>query len=426
MTINLNDTDPAQAQATDTLPNSFTYVSSQIPVPEPVSVTPASGPNEGGTRVTIRGTGFSNQVQVFFGRPTSLVEAQLTNISATKLEAITPAATGVNSANANSIVNVQVINLDSGFTGTLTNAFQYGNANAPNIQISAIDPNLGPLEGGNQVRVFGQGFDDPVSVSLAGVLADVRSVSGSEIVVRAGVPPRSNGCTSVTGPVTVTNIETNETASGPSYTYEAITPQILSISPISSQRPGGAPMTIRGIDLPTPDNIEDILVIFGNTEGTVTNYSDQQITVTIPPFTGVFPTIDCDDNGDGINGEQAVAVLVGIRVVDRQNGCNATLANSFAYEPTPDEAACQEPPAPSFTATQVTGTTRVRFTNTTPNISENTYQWSFGDGFGSSQQTPPEHDYTGAMVGDEFTIVLRATKIDTTLTGTAQQTVTIE
>lgn len=388
VTINLNETDPTQPQATDTLPNAFTYVTQTVPVPEPLSVTPSSGPNEGGTRVAIRGEGFSNQVQVFFGRPTTLVEAQIVNISSTRLDVITPAATGVNSANANSIVNVQVINLGSGFTGTLADAFQYGNANAPNIQISAIDPNVGPLEGGNQVRIFGQGFDDPVSVELAGVLADVRSVAGSEIVVLAGVPPRSNGCQDIAGPVTVTNIETNETAAGPTYTYEAISPQILSIAPASSGAGGGGNLRIRGIDLPD----QELLVLFGNTEAAVVNATDREINATIPAFTGVFATEPCDDNGDGTDGERFVPAVVSIRVLDLQNGCNATLASSFTYQP-PNTVCVGDigPPVASFEVTGITGLT-VSLNNTSQGVITS-QSWNFGDGMTSNQFEPGSHTY---------------------------------
>lgn len=417
VTINLNDTDPADVQATDTLPNSFTYVADQIPVPEITSVTPASGPNEGGTQVAIRGDGFEREVQVFFGRPTSLVEAQILNVSTTRIDALTPAATGVNSANENSIVNVQVINLDSGFTDMLASAFQYGNANDDNLQISAIDPNVGPLEGGNQVRIFGQGFDDPVSVSLADVLADVRSVTGSEIVVRAGVPPRSNGCADVSGAVTVTNIETNETTSGPTYIYEAIPPQILSITPASSPAAGGGNLRIRGIDLPVPDDPADILVVFGNTEGTVVNFSDREINATIPPFSGVFPTEACDDNGDGVQGERADGVTVSIRVIDRQNGCNATLSNAFSY--VPPDTTCREAPAAAF-AFSVNGLT-VTFTNQTVGIAPITFAWDFGDGTGSAA-TSPVHPYGAAFAGQTVSVTLRATNAFGTTSATQSVT----
>lgn len=408
VTINLNDTDPEDVQATDTLPNSFTYVADQIPVPEITSVTPASGPNEGGTQVAIRGDGFEREVQVFFGRPTSLVEAQITNVSTTRIDAITPAATGVNSANENSIVNVQVINLDTGFTDTLASAFQYGNANDDNLQISAIDPNVGPLEGGNQVRIFGQGFDDPVSVSLADVLADVRSVTGSEIVVRAGVPPRSNGCFDISGAVTVTNIETNETASGPTYTYEAILPQILSISPASVGEDGGGTLRLRGIDLPVPDDPNDLLVLFGNTEGAVqVGFTEREINVAIPPFDGLFPTEACDENGDGVQGLRNQEVVVGIRVVDRQNGCNVTLSNAFTY--VPNDTTCVEPPAVNFTFAFSAPTTAV-FSNLTNENGDNEteYDWEFGDGTGADVENPI-HNYQGAMPGNIFNVRLTAT-----------------
>jgi len=418
VTINLNDTEPDQTTQSDTLPNSFTYAAEQVPIPEIRSVTPASGPNEGGTPVVIRGEGFSNQVQVFFGRPTTLVEAQVTNVSSGRIDVVTPAATGINSANRNSIVQVEVINLDSGFSATLASAFQYGNSDGVNIEISAVDPIIGPLEGGNQVRIFGQGFDDPVSVTLAGVLADVRSVSGTEIVVLAGVPPRSAGCVSIIGATTVTNIETNESASGPAYTYEAIVPQILSTSPATSEETGGGTLTIRGLDLPD----EEVLVLVDRIEATVLTSSSREITATIPALSRAFPTESCDEDGDGTVGFRNLPLAVDVRVLDLQNGCDATAQGALTY--LPDNVECQDdlgPPTASFTASVSGLTVTLVNTSTTGNPLGTSYEWSFGDGNTSMVRDPGSHTYA---VAGTYTITL-VVKNGVEPDGTASQTVTV-
>ncbi|MGH9363072.1 MAG: IPT/TIG domain-containing protein, partial [Thermoanaerobaculia bacterium] len=66
VTINLNE----PGQATDTVTRGFTFAHGGGPVQQPqvFSVNPASGTNDGGTRVTLLGTGFQAPVQVFFGQ----------------------------------------------------------------------------------------------------------------------------------------------------------------------------------------------------------------------------------------------------------------------------------------------------------------------------------------------------------------------
>ncbi len=66
VTSNLNE----EGQASDTLVSGFSYVNGGgggVLTPTVYSVTPSSGPNEGGTQVTINGDGFEAPVAVDFG-----------------------------------------------------------------------------------------------------------------------------------------------------------------------------------------------------------------------------------------------------------------------------------------------------------------------------------------------------------------------
>ena len=171
----------------DDLPNAFTYTRSeggptQLLV---LSVTPSSGPNEGGTRVTIRGDGFNQEAQVFFSNG-PLIEATVLEVSRTSIVAITPSATGPNAENANSIVDVIVRDPISGQQETLSGSFQYGSGGGTGMFISSVGPNEVPYFGGIAVTIFGQGFDEPVAVSAGGVAQNPISVTGTEIVFNAG------------------------------------------------------------------------------------------------------------------------------------------------------------------------------------------------------------------------------------------------
>ncbi len=76
VTTNLNE----EGQATDTLSSGFSYVNGGgggVLIPTIFSVTPSSGPNEGGTQVTINGDGFEAPVAVDFGNTGNAVAAQV-------------------------------------------------------------------------------------------------------------------------------------------------------------------------------------------------------------------------------------------------------------------------------------------------------------------------------------------------------------
>src|SRR6185295_9742545 len=96
VTINVNEVN----QDSDTLDRGFTYtLGGGTDQPQVFSVSPASGTNDGGTRVTIIGTGFQQPVQVFFGLGNDAgtfngVEASVVSVSPTQIVAVTPAARG--------------------------------------------------------------------------------------------------------------------------------------------------------------------------------------------------------------------------------------------------------------------------------------------------------------------------------------------
>src|ERR687895_100397 len=90
VTINVNEVN----QASDTLDNGFTYaLGGGTDQPQVFSVSPASGTNDGGTRVTIVGTGFQAPVQVLFGLGESAtsfngVEANVVSVSSNQIVAV--------------------------------------------------------------------------------------------------------------------------------------------------------------------------------------------------------------------------------------------------------------------------------------------------------------------------------------------------
>lgn len=327
---------------TDTISSAFTYTRSGgggFPTSMKIfSLSPTSGPNEGGTRVTILGEGFTQQVQVYFTNG-PLIEARIVSITANRIEVVTPSATGPNAPNANSQVGLRLRDSVSGAEAQLADAFQYGTASA-GLFISSISPNQDEYLGGTLVTLFGQGFEEPVAVSLGGFGQQVISVTGTEIVVRT--VRVTLGCSSTGAPAAVTNIETNQGATGPQFTYLPITPNIVGVFPGTGSQNGGTPVTIEGSARSLGRGFQAPLrVLINGVLANVTSIGPTEVNVITPPFTGTFQTAPCTI-GD-VTGTRNVAFSASVEVVNLDTGCEDTLAGAFTY--TPADISCHPPDA---------------------------------------------------------------------------------
>ncbi len=137
------------------LPHGFRYVATVTVT----SVQPSSGPAQGGTAVTIEGTGFSEQTTFAFGDRLALhVVVQDAN-TATVLTP--PGVAGK--------VRVAASNIDG--TAVLKNAFLY---QAP-PQLTGVEPAVGALQGGGPIALIGKqlpGFAAKVSLIQGGISLD--------------------------------------------------------------------------------------------------------------------------------------------------------------------------------------------------------------------------------------------------------------
>jgi hypothetical protein len=355
VTVNLNE----NGQAADTLNNGFVYsAGGTVEPPRVFSVSPASGPNEGGTRVTIVGSGFQSPVQVIFGLGGSVtsfngVEAQVESVEPGRIVVLTPSARAFGQNLLNAVVDVLVKNLNSGFSTISPQAFKYGT----NVLITGMGPGSGPYTGGTQVTITGQGFDDPVAVSLGGVGQQVLSVSGTQIVFRTvGVVVNScpaNGVITATG-VSVTNLDTGDsaTAGNLSFQYLVPRPQIFGINPTSGNPGNNA--TITGTNFAA-----NVQVLFGDaangSSAPINSNNATTISVRVPqaPAGFTFNTEPCDGNGDGIPGgtrNAPTAISVTVRNLDG-TGCSVTLPNAYLLNP-PNTTCTGDTSAPPPTTAQ--------------------------------------------------------------------------
>jgi len=362
VTINVNESN----QLTDSIDRGFTYSlgGGGTDQPQVFSVNPSSGTNDGGTRVTIIGTGFQSPVQVLFGigaTPTAFngVEATVVSVTPTQIVAITPAARGFGQNLQNQVVDILVRNVNTGFSTVRPQQFKYGTQ----VIITAMGPGVGSYLGGTRVTVSGQGFDDPVALSLhfrdanVSVAQGVISVTGTQIVFVTGPAPLPATCPLngiiVADRVNEVNIETGDGDEADlGFNFVVPLPQIFGISPNSGSP--GATVTISGQNF-----ANNVQVLFGDatngSSATIVSTSPSSITVRVPnaPQGFAFITEPCDGNGDGIPGGTRLTptpISITVRNLDG-TGCLTTLTNAFTLNPpnttcTGDTSA---PPPPATT-----------------------------------------------------------------------------
>ncbi len=402
VTINVNETN----QAVDTLTNGFTFAhgGGGIDQPQVFSVSPASGTNDGGTTVTINGSGFVSPVQVFFegGNPRVGVEATVQSVTSSRIVVVSPAARGFGQGLQNQNTDIRVKNVNSGNETTSRGAYRFGS----NVLITTFGPSQVVYNVPTDVVIQGQGFDEPVTVTLGGVAASVISVTGTRIVARSPIAAITN-CGMVQGTVSVTNIETGDSDdSNPSlFTFTPIKPVLTSVNPVSGAGAGGTQVTInsavgafQGFDAP-------VRVLVNGAPATIVSTAPNAVVFRTPPFTGTFPTQPCTIGADP--GVMMVPAVVPIIVTNLNTGCAETLNNAFSYTPANSSCVVAPPARPVASFTFVRNNLTVLFTDTSSG-NPVTWSWNFGDPASGANNTSniqnPSHIFSAP--GATYTVTL--------------------
>jgi hypothetical protein len=118
-------------------------------------VTPASGSEDGGTEVTVTGTGFEPGSSVEFGQ---YYATGVTVDSYTTLTAVAPPGTGTR--------DVRVVTGGHKSPGSAGDKFTYVTASAPAVTLLA--PSEGAEHGGYKIYIWGKDFDNATSVTIGG------------------------------------------------------------------------------------------------------------------------------------------------------------------------------------------------------------------------------------------------------------------
>ncbi len=327
------------------------------PTPEIASFSPIAGPLDGGTLVTIFGSGFQVPVQVKFGNLTALdvnVFNDTTPADNDRITCVSPDYSQQGEVPPVA-VDVEVTNVTSGNSAS-SGSFTYGDA----LYITGNAPAEGGL--GDLVIIYGSGFEDPLQVFLGGELMEVVSVSGTELVVR--IPDDlATDCAGGGGSFTVVLLESGLTADGGDFTLVGNSPTVLSVNPIIVQEADlgtpAADITISGLDF-----AETVLVTVGaytaasadvdRVSPTLIEVEDLPTIDQLGVFFATSPcTVDCAFDPlctalVPVPGGRSTSTPISVGVTNFPGACTDTLAGAMVIEPT---ASVCTPTAPIITTT---------------------------------------------------------------------------
>ncbi|MFP5261541.1 MAG: IPT/TIG domain-containing protein, partial [Blastocatellia bacterium] len=215
---------------------SFTTAAAPPPSSSPTvtSVSPNTGGIEGGTRVTITGTGFAAGAAVSFG-----------NVQGTSVTVTNSTTISVNApAHAAGPVSIVVTN-SNGATAALANGYTYtSSSSAPAPRVFLASPGSGTISGGTSVTIMGVNFAAGATVSFGGAAATGVTVSNGGTMITATTPAHAAG--DVTVLVTNPGNQSASLINGYAYAGDPPPPTITSVSPNAGPTSGGTTITVTG------------------------------------------------------------------------------------------------------------------------------------------------------------------------------------
>jgi hypothetical protein len=318
---------------TATLTAGFVYLADE-PTPEITAIAPTGGPIDGGERVTIFGHGFQTPAQVTFGVLEAIGVEVNDDQSLADQDTIVCVTPDYSQQGEETPVAVEVV-VRNVLTGKTSNAETYTFGD-----ILYISGNT-PVEGGpgDNIVIYGAGFEAPLQVDFGNVRLDVLSVSGTEILVRFPVDAQPT-CSNVTSSFTVTLIESGATIDGGTFTFLGSSPQIFGVDPIFVQEEADG-------DAVTPNDVvitgdyfnEDLIVEVGgfriaSIDIDVLNVNTIDVhRIPAPNDFGItWDQTPCVTD-DGLQGIRESPTPVDVTVINLPGRCEDTLAGGLVYEP---------------------------------------------------------------------------------------------
>jgi hypothetical protein len=248
-------------------PNITSVVSGAAGAPVLSALNPASGPQSGGTTVTLSGQAFIGVSKVLFAG----VEASFTVDSESLITAISPSCLPstacAQSSNAFG-APITVITPAGSVTTPTTAEFAY------QASITSVSPSSGPLSGGTSVTVTGAGFETGANSRFRfGTLPAVNAQCSSTTLCTMLTPAQGPGSVEVT-------YSGSLPANSGRFTYTG--PSITSLNPNVGPEIGGIVINLVGTGLAS-----GMTVKFGGASASnVTCTSETQCSAVLPPGNG--------------------------------------------------------------------------------------------------------------------------------------------
>lgn len=236
-----------------TVEDGFNYLKPQSN-PQITSISPDEGSRDGGTIVTIEGSGFLDDIEVYFGEKKGI--NPIVNGDGTKIFVTTPSYEVDEKITDRVVVPVTIVNYDGG-SDTRRNGFTF-RVPGSYPQIDNIDPSEGSTAGFETITIIGKDFrysdlnsngkwdeGEPVpKVYFNGIEAlDVQYSSHSVLIVKT--PPYLEP---EKVDVIVVNPDAGTFILSGGFQYKRSTPKINSITPDAVSKAGGTEITILGED----------------------------------------------------------------------------------------------------------------------------------------------------------------------------------
>lgn len=236
--------------------------------PAVTALTPAAGPEEGGTLVVVTGPGLASATAVAFGATT-----------VTDLDVDDEGRISVTAPQGQGTVDV-IVTTPEGSTEPGPGArFDYLPPNRAPPTLRGIDPRSGPEDGGTTVVISGAELAGATEVFFGPSSAEFQADSNERITATA---PAGTG---VVGVRVTTEVGTSPAVRAAQFTYEppADPPVVTAVTPPEGPVAGGTPVRISGTGL-----TDATAVVFGDVAaGSFEVVDDQTISVTSPA--GVEP-----------------------------------------------------------------------------------------------------------------------------------------
>jgi hypothetical protein len=196
------------------------------------SVSPSSGPEAGGTLLTLRGSNFSLGASITAaGLPCRLMTQDSKTLtcltSAYSSDGVLGSSTSVEVKNGN------------GKKSILSSSFQYN----PAPRIESTYPVSGPVTGGTRITIYGSDFNSKTRITIGGNPCPQVAGSSGRFSVSCIIP---EGNSSGAADVQVVNSDGQSYSLKNGYTYERVIPRITGLYPQTGLISGGTRISIDG------------------------------------------------------------------------------------------------------------------------------------------------------------------------------------